>query len=129
LGSEQAPQRNSWVEKQTLQILSGHTDQVIAHLRTLAQQSKRTKAQGKALETAANYFQRNLAFMRYHDYLAHGWPIASGVIEGACRHFGQDRCELSGMRWSHNGVENLHFEQAVQHRCSQRQSHQQPLAA
>jgi hypothetical protein len=107
LFGEQAPQRDPWVEKQTLAMLSGQTDQVIAYLRSLAQQSKRTKAQRKALETAANYFQRNLPYMRYHDYLAQGWPIASGVIEGACRHLVKDRCELSGMRWSQPGVENL----------------------
>lgn len=41
------------------------------------------------------------------SYLAHGWPIASGVIEGACRHLVKDRRELSGMRWSQSGAENL----------------------
>lgn len=107
LFGEQGPQRDPWVRKQTLHILSGQTDQVIAHLRTLAEHSKRTKAQCKALETAANYFQRNLAYMRYQHYLAQGWPIASGVIEGACRHLVKDRCELSGMRWTKDGAENL----------------------
>lgn len=107
LFGEQAPQRNPWVEQQTLAILSGQTEQVIADLRALAQQTQCTKVQREALETAANYFQRNLSFMRYHDYLAHGWPIASGVIEGACRHLVKDRCELSGMRWSQSGAEHL----------------------
>ena len=45
--------------------------------------------------------------MDYPTYLANGWPIASGVIEGACRHFVKDRCELSGMRWHQTGAENL----------------------
>jgi hypothetical protein len=45
--------------------------------------------------------------MDYATYLKRGWPIASGVIEGACRHFVKDRCELSGMRWTQTGVENL----------------------
>ena len=45
--------------------------------------------------------------MDYDTYLKHGWPIASGVIEGACRHFVKDRCELSGMRWDRTGAENL----------------------
>lgn len=107
LFGEQAPQRNPWVKQQTLAILSGQTEQVIADLRALAQQAQCTKVQREALETAANYFQRNLTFMRYHDYLAHGWPIASGVIEGACRHLVKDRCELSGMRWSQSGAEHL----------------------
>ena len=51
--------------------------------------------------------ERNLDYMHYHTYLAKGWPIASGVIEGACRHFVKDRFELSGMRWELCGAENL----------------------
>jgi hypothetical protein len=38
--------------------------------------------------------------MRYDVYLAAGYPIASGVIEGACRHMVKDRMERSGMRWT-----------------------------
>jgi hypothetical protein len=51
--------------------------------------------------------------MDYPTYLARGWPIASGVIEGACRHFVKDRCELSGMRWNQDGAENLLHLRAV----------------
>jgi hypothetical protein len=43
--------------------------------------------------------------MHYDSYLAAGWPIATGVIEGACRHLVKDRCELSGMRWTQSGAE------------------------
>ncbi|MCA1602436.1 MAG: ISKra4 family transposase, partial [Acidobacteria bacterium] len=31
--------------------------------------------------------------------LAQGWPIATGVIEGACRHLIKDRMDLTGARW------------------------------
>jgi hypothetical protein len=113
LFGENSPERDPRVEQQTLQILSGQTQQVIAHLRSLAQKAKRTKTQRTALETAANYFQRNLPYMRYDHYLAQGWPIASGVIEGACRHFVKDRFELSGMRWTKQGAENLLLLRAV----------------
>jgi len=51
--------------------------------------------------------------MDYRTYLKNGWPIASGVIEGACRHFVKDRCERSGMRWSQSGAENLLHLRAV----------------
>ena len=37
--------------------------------------------------------------MRYHQYLANGWPIVSGPVEGACKNFIKDRMERSGMRW------------------------------
>ena len=65
------------------------------------------------MEKTATYFQRNLPYMDYNTYLKRGWPIASGVIEGACRHFVKDRCELSGMRWTQSGVENLFRLRAV----------------
>jgi hypothetical protein len=100
-------QRTEWVADQTLQMLSGQTEQIIADFRTLAQEPDRTPAQREKLLKTANYFERNLPYMDYPTYLAKGWPIASGVIEGACRHFVKDRFELSGMRWSQAGAENL----------------------
>ena len=72
-----------------------------------------TAKQRTQLQKTAKYFQRNLPYMDYATYLKHGWPIASGVIEGACRHFVKDRCELSGMRWTQIGVENLFRLRAV----------------
>jgi hypothetical protein len=104
---ETNPQRIPWMADKTFRMLSGNTDQLIADFRSLAQ-SPDTSATSKAqLHATANYFERNLPFMDYPTYLAKGWPIASGVIEGACRHFVKDRCELSGMRWSQTGVEGL----------------------
>jgi hypothetical protein len=104
---EHHPHRDQWVAAQTLQLLSGQTQSVIASFRQIAQTGQVTPSQQAQLIKTANYFQRNLPFMDYATYLHHGWPIASGVIEGACRHFVKDRCELSGMRWTQAGVENL----------------------
>jgi hypothetical protein len=104
---EADPQRTQWVADQTLLMLSGRTQEVITTFRELAQAPGRTKAQRKLLTQVADYFQRNLPYMRYHEYLTMGWPIASGVIEGACRHLVRDRCELSGMRWNQDGAEEL----------------------
>jgi hypothetical protein len=104
---ETHPDRLPWMIDQTLKILSSQTDQVIASFQRLAQDEQYTSAQRSQLSKTADYFQRNLAYMDYASYLQRGWPIASGVIEGACRHFVKDRCELSGMRWTQPGVENL----------------------
>ena len=104
---EANPKRLDWMSHQTLRMLSGQTQQVIADFRHLTQKSKTKPAQRAQLNKTANYFERNLPFMDYPTYLANGWPIASGVIEGACRHFVKDRCELSGMRWNQTGAENL----------------------
>lgn len=104
---ETHPDRLTWMADQTLKILSSQTDQVIASFQAMAQADGYTSAQRTQLTKTADYFQRNLPYMDYATYLQRGWPIASGVIEGACRHFVKDRCELSGMRWTQPGVENL----------------------
>jgi hypothetical protein len=107
LFGETASQRTPWVEAQTLDLLAGHVLQVITELRRLANLAAATTTQRTVLTKLANYFERNTPYMHYDQYLANGWPIASGVIEGACRHLVKDRCELSGMRWTKDGVENL----------------------
>jgi hypothetical protein len=104
---ETHPDRLDWMAHQTLRILSGQTQQVIADFRRMAKKKKTKTSLREQLNKTANYFERNLPFMDYPSYLANGWPIASGVIEGACRHFVKDRCELSGMRWNQTGAENL----------------------
>ena len=107
LFGETSDQRTPWVEAQTLDLLSGQAPQVVTELRRRASLAETTPPQKTTLTQVANYLERNTAFMHYDQYLAHGWPIASGVIEGACRHLVKDRCELSGMRWTKDGVENL----------------------
>ena len=104
---ETSEQRIEWMREHTHQMLSGQTNLLISEFRQLAQQPETSASQRTQLEKTARYFERNLPYMDYATYLAKGWPIASGVIEGACRHFVKDRCELSGMRWLQEGAENL----------------------
>lgn len=104
---ENSPEREEWVRARTLVMLRGHTDVLIGDLRQFAQQPACKRHQKKTLLSVAAYYQRNQPSMRYGTYLARGWPIATGVIEGACRHLVKDRCELSGMRWSQPGAEAL----------------------
>jgi hypothetical protein len=61
-----------------------------------------TRLRGEKLnevEKICNYFENNKSRMKYDQYLKEGYPIASGVIEGACGHLVKDRMERSGMRW------------------------------
>jgi len=104
---EDDQKRLPWMIQHTHQLLAGETGAVIAEFRDLAAQPSTKACQRAQLTQTANYFERNLPYMDYATYLAHGWPIASGVIEGACRHFVKDRCELSGMRWSLQGADCL----------------------
>jgi hypothetical protein len=107
LFGETNDQRFAWMKTRTCRMLSGKTKRLIAEFRSLAKQPKTSRSKRTQLLVTANYFERNLPFMNYPSYLSNGWPIASGVIEGACRHLVKDRCELSGMRWSQSGAENL----------------------
>ena len=54
----------------------------------------------KTVTQICNYLEKNLERMRYDEYLREGYPIASGVIEGACRHLVKDRMERAGMHWT-----------------------------
>lgn len=104
---ENHPERTAWVKARTLLLLQGQVVQVVAELTRLAQEPTRTPLQVKVLTGVAAYLDRNAPFMQYASYLAQGWPIATGVIEGACRHLVKDRCERAGMRWTIAGAEAL----------------------
>jgi hypothetical protein len=104
LYGETDPYRAEWVEVQTLQLLSSHTEQVIQLLEDKADSLAPNSQSARSLRGVANYFQRNQPFMDYAEYLRRGWPIGTGVIEGTCRHLVKDRMELSGMRWTIAGA-------------------------
>jgi hypothetical protein len=105
LHGEKSDQREGWVAERALLLLRGQTQTVIGDLRALAATSRRKKTAQTVLSKVADYYERNQEGMHYDTYLASGWPIATGVIEGACRHLVKDRCELSGMHWRVTGAE------------------------
>jgi hypothetical protein len=96
-----------WVMHRTLRILSGDVGQVVKGIRQSITKRCLSGAQRKTLEGVANYLYRNRTRMRYDEYLAHGWPIASGPVEGACKNLIKDRMERSGMRWTEQMAEAI----------------------
>ena len=78
---------------------------VIGYLRRLLGTAKLSKR--KPLQAAVTYFENNREYMKYDEYLAQGYPIGSGVAEGACRHVVKDRMEQTGMRWAHSGAQSM----------------------
>ena len=105
----------AFVTDRLRRILNGDVGRVIGGLRQmLAKDKKRTKderkfnpAQRKTLNKVIGYFDRKKKFMCYDEYLAKGYPIGSGVVEGACGHLVKDRMEGSGMRWSVPGAQSM----------------------
>jgi hypothetical protein len=99
--------RRAWVKQQTKRILNGGVETVIRSLRALGAQHAFNAEQRKKLQKICGYLSNNASRMRYDQYLQAGYPIASGVIEGACRHVVCDRMERSGMRWVRAGAQAM----------------------
>ncbi len=96
-----------WVKPQVARLLQGNVKQVIRGFRWQATHKKLIGEAVKNVSSACTYFENQAHRMRYNEYLAAGYPIASGVIEGACRHVVVDRMERSGMRWIMNGAQSM----------------------
>jgi hypothetical protein len=96
-----------FVQQRLLRILHGEVSAVITGMRRMASSRNLKGAALKAVTTACNYFENNAQRMRYDEYLQAGYPIASGVIEGACRHVIKDRMEQGGMRWTLAGAKAM----------------------
>ncbi|EKU99093.1 hypothetical protein Lepto7375DRAFT_6315 [Leptolyngbya sp. PCC 7375] len=95
-GSEEA---ETWVQERALRILQGKASDVAAGIRRSATlQNLDTKAR-ENVDKCADYLLKNRPYLLYDEYLDRGYPIASGVIEGACRHLVNDRMEITGARW------------------------------
>lgn len=102
---ERHPDRADWVRTRLEQLLCGQVAAVIRDLEGLAEASTTSATARAQLLRTAGYYRRNAPFMRYDMYLAAGWPIGTGVIEGACGHLVKDRMEQAGMRWTKVGAQ------------------------
>jgi hypothetical protein len=102
---ETHPDRTAWVQEYLLLILSGRTSDVIHALEERIQDWSLSTSQRQAVQSTIGYYRRNLPYMHYDQYLAQGWPIGTGVVEGACGHLVKDRMEQSGMRWTRPGAQ------------------------
>ena len=94
-----------WVSERLLAILGGRSSQVAAGIRRSASLLKLGRQARLPIDKCADYLLKYRDFLRYDQYLAAGYPIATGVIEGACRSLVKDRMEVTGARWSLAGAE------------------------
>jgi hypothetical protein len=95
-GSEQA---EAWVAKRALRILKGKASTVAGGMRRSATLRGLSDEERDAVDACANYLLNYKDMLKYDEYLAAGLPIATGVIEGACRHLVNDRMDITGARW------------------------------
>jgi hypothetical protein len=123
--------------RQTLgKLLDGEVESVIHSLKVRVGLKKLKGKSSKEITTVCGYFERNQDRMRYDEYLSLGYPIGTGVIEGACRHLVKDRMERTGMRWRLSSAaamlnvravfQSSHWETFHQTRIAKEQSHIHP---
>jgi hypothetical protein len=105
--STQKPEAHEWVEKELRMLLEGKVRYVVGGLRQMMTKRELKGARRKTVREVTGYFERNRARMKYDEYLAAGYPIGSGVVEGACRHLVKDRMERTGMRWHPDGAQAM----------------------
>ena len=99
------PKRAQWVSDKTSQLLQGEVKSVVRNLRRGATAKRMRSKQREPIDECATYLTNHAAYLNYPLYLAKGYPIATGVIEGACRHLVKDRMEITGARWGLEGAE------------------------
>lgn len=99
------PHAQAWVRGHARQVLAGRAGIVAAAIRRKATRLGLGPSQRKAVDTAATYLLNKKPWLDYPTALARGWPIATGVIEGACRYLVKDRLDITGARWGLDGAE------------------------
>jgi hypothetical protein len=95
----------AWVGDKALAVLNGQASTVAASIRRKATCRRLDPGKRAKADTCADYLLRKRRYLDYPTALAKGWPIATGIIEGACRHLVKDRMDLTGARWSVAGAE------------------------
>jgi hypothetical protein len=109
------PAMEDWVTAQAPDILHGRTADVIARIARLTEEHPPRPGgeHAKIIRKTLSCLQNKQAFMDYPRALANGWPIATGVIEGACRHLVQDRMGITGARWGLAGAQAMLWLRAI----------------
>jgi hypothetical protein len=103
-GSKEA---GAFVETYLRKLLEGKVNRVTGGIRQMATKRDLPPSKWNKVEDCLTYFAARSEYMKYDEYLAAGYPIGSGVVEGACRHLVKDRMEQAGMRWRIAGAQAI----------------------
>jgi hypothetical protein len=101
------PAAEEWVAGQARKILHGKARQVAAGIRRRATTYGYRGPERAGADECARYLENKKDYLDYPAALAKGWPIATGIIEGACRYIVKDRMDITGARWGLEGAEAI----------------------
>ena len=99
------PAAEDWVAVKALAVLAGDSARAAAQITAEADAAGLAATQRTGADACVRYLTTKHEYLRYDQALAAGWPIATGVIEGACRHLIGDRLDITGARWGLHGAE------------------------
>jgi hypothetical protein len=102
---ESGPELENWVRHRLLGVLRGKAGLMAGGMRRSATRRELSPKARKPVDTCATYLLNKSPYLHYDRYLSQGLPIATGVIEGACRHLVKDRMEITGAKWRLEGAE------------------------
>jgi hypothetical protein len=98
------PAVEDWVAVKALAVLAGDSTRAAQEITAEADAAGMEGSRRTGADACVRYLGNKHDFLRYDQALASGWPIATGVIEGACRHLA-DRLDIGGARWGLDGAE------------------------
>jgi hypothetical protein len=101
------PTAEQWVHDKAIAVLQGKATRVATGLRRAATRRGLNPTKRAGADTCATYLINKEHYLDYPTALHNGWPIATGVIEGACRHLVKDRMDITGARWGLPGAEAI----------------------
>jgi len=101
------PAAEEWVAAQARKILHGKARQAAAGIRRRATAYGYRGPERAGADECARYLDNKNGYLDYATALAKGWPIATGIIEGACRYIVKDRMDITGARWGLEGAEAI----------------------
>ena len=104
---EADPDAEAWVCEKALGVLNGQACTVAAAIRRKATCLNLDPHARRNADICADYLLAKRDYLHYPQALAAGWPIATGIIEGACRHLVKDRLDLTGARWGLQGAQAI----------------------
>ncbi|MBT2452931.1 ISKra4 family transposase [Streptomyces sp. ISL-43] len=95
----------AWAADHLTAILAGHASRAADQMTAQADREHLSATRRGAVDACHRYLTGHLDQLRYDTALENGWPIATGAVEGACRHLIADRLDITGARWGLHGAE------------------------
>lgn len=105
--AEGDPAVEAWVQGKAKDVLAGKATKVAGAIRRQATNARLEPARRAGADTCAAYLTKKAPYLDYPTTLTNGRPIATSVIEGACRHLVKDRLDITGARWGLAGAEAI----------------------